>query len=216
MTFPLDVQPPENARRGPHISPDGRIDAGCAYLPGHTWFFRGQYHGQAAWDRYARALYSKWLFTDDIRDVWSDPAFPQFRDSCNPSDGLEARFSHSVSGYLTAADEALLLTNLSAYDIGPVSVRAEGLGFEAPMAGRRALRPGETLRLPYEAALPEEACTFELTVEFVRRTPVPARERRRFPFTALPAHGETPPGLRFPRGEAPAALPAPERLHRLF
>jgi len=202
QTLPLDVQPPVNARRGAHLSPDGRIDASCAYLPDHTWFFRGQYHGQAAWDRYARELYSKWLFTDDMQDVWSDPAFPQFRDSCNPSDGLEARFSGSVAGVLTAGDEALLLTNLSHYDISPASIQAEGLDFEALIASRVVLRPGETLHLGYAAKLPDRACRFGLTVEFVRKTPVPAREHRSFPFTAYPADEEIPAGLRFPGGEA--------------
>jgi len=212
MVLPLNAEAPMGARRGVHRSPDGRIDAGCAYLPEHTWFFRGQYHGQAAWDRYARQLYNKWLFTDDIQDVWSDPAFPQFRDSCNPSDGLEARFSQSVCGYLTAGDKALLLTNLSAHDISLISVRADGLDFKAPVRGRMTLRPGETLRLPYEAALLDDVCCFDLTVEFVRKTAVPAREHRVFPFTALPANGEVPPALRFPGGEP---CSEPKRRRRL-
>ena len=214
--LPLNAEPPVDTPLSAHQSPDGHIDASCAYLPEHTWFFHGQYHGQAAWDCYARQLYNKWLFTDDIRDVFSDPAFPQFRDSCNPSDGLEARFSQSVAGYLTAGDEALLLSNLSAYDIGLVSVRAEGLDFEARIPGRMTLRPGETVRLPYEACLPVSACCFGLTVEFVRRTPVPARERRSFAFTALPAREEAPQALRFPGGEATTApLPSPSARLRM-
>jgi len=191
----------------PHRSPDGRIDASCAYLPEQTWFFRGQYHGQAAWDLYARQLYCKWLFTDDIQDVWSDPDFPQFRDSCNPSDGLEARFSGSVSGWLAAGDETLLLRNLSAYEVSLLSVRAEGLEFDVPILGRITLRPGETARLRYETILPARARQFGLTVEFVRETPLPAREHRTFPFTALPAHENVPQALRFPAGEPQAAPP---------
>ena len=217
LAMPLDAEPPEGAPYSTHRSPDGRIDAGCAYLPEHTWFFRGQYHGQAAWDRYARQLFNKWLFTDDIQDIWSDPAFPQFRDSCNPSDGLEARFDRSVSGCLTAGDEALLLTNLSAYDIRLASVKAEGLEFEAPVLNRIVLRPGETFHLGYEAVLPARACCFGLTVEYVRKSPMPAREQRSFSFTALPAQDEVPPTLRFPGGEDGAISPQPApnrgRLH---
>ena len=201
LALPLDAKPAA-AYKTPHRSPDGRIDAGCAYLPEHTWFFRGQYHGQAAWDRYARQLYNKWLFTNDIKDVWSDPSFPQFRDSCNPSDGLEARFSQSVSGYLTAGDETLLLSNLSAYDIALVSIQAEGLEFEVPIPSRIVLRPDETVRLRCEAGCPAHACCFSLTVVFVRRSPVPAREHQTFAFTALPVRGaEIPPWLRFPANE---------------
>ena len=213
LALRLDEDPPVGPAQNPvcldsghpHRSPDGRIDAACAYLPEQTWFFRGQYHGQAAWDPYARQLYNKWLFTDDLRDVYSDPQLPQFRDSCNPSDGLEARFSHSVSGYLTAEDETLLLKNLSAYDLSLISAGAEGLGFDLPIGGRITLRPGETARLRYETILPAQARRFELTVEFVRESPVPAKETRTFSFTALPAQGEIPEVLRFPSGEPPAA-----------
>jgi len=215
LSVPLNIKPPTDMSADlmcesgihPHRSPDGRIDASCAYLPGHTWFFRGQYHGQAVWDRYARQLYNKWLFTDDIQDVWSDPAFPQFRDSCNPADGLEARFSESVCGYLTALDEALLLTNLSNYDISLLSVQAEGLGFEAPIVGRVVLRHDETVRLRFRADLPAHACYFDLTVDFMRKFPVPARERRTFSFTALPDHEEIPAWLRFPDSGPSAASP---------
>ena len=216
LALPLGAQPPVDIptdpvcqnKDHPHRSPDGRIDASCAYLPEQTWFFRGQYHGQAAWDLYARQLYCKWLFTDDIQDIYSDPDFPQFRDSCNPSDGLEARFSGSVSGWLTAGDDTLLLKNLSAYDVSLLSVRAEGLEFEAPILGRITLRPGETARLRYETLLPAQARQFGLTVEFVREAPVlPAKEHRTFLFTALPAHEIVPQALHFPAGEPQAAPP---------
>ena len=202
LALPLDARPSADTPYSPHCSPDGRINAACAYLPEHSWFFRGQYHGQAAWDRYARQLYSKWLFTDDVQDIHSDPAFPQFRDSCNPSDGLEARFSGCVCGCLAPGAEALLLTNHSAHDLSLISVQTEGLDIEVPVAGRVRLCPGETAHLGYIANLPERACYFSLTVAFLRRTPVPAREHRTFPFTALPAGEEVPAALRFPDGEA--------------
>jgi alpha-beta hydrolase superfamily lysophospholipase len=192
-----------------HRSPDGSIDAACAYLPENTWFFQRQYHGQAHWDIYARALYQKWLCTDELRDVHSDPNFPQFRNSSNHSDGLELRFSGSVSGYLTEGDETLLVTNLSAYDISLVDLLAEGLRLEVPVQSRLALSPGETLRLRYEAILPAKETIFQLTVKFVREAPVPAKETRTYTFTALPAHTKVPVALRFP---APAPTAAPLHL----
>jgi len=114
-----------------------------------------------------------------------------------------------VRAYITAGNEALLLTNLSAHDISLLSVRAEGLEFEAPIAGRITLRPGETASLPCEAALPSRACHFDLTVAFVRKFPVPAREHRTFSFTALSPQEEHLPTLRFPGGEPSAAPPRP-------
>ena len=195
----------------PHGSPDGLIDAGGAYLPDHTWFFKGQYHGQAAWDPYARSLYNKWLFSDDLRDVYSDPEYPQFRDSCFGSDGLEARFSNSVSGYLTADDDTLLLTNLSAYEVSLLAVEAEGLaGFDAPLYNRMTLFPGETVRLRYDARLPAQPARFTLRARFVRESPVPSSETREFVFTAIPRQTPVSPLLRYQQG--PAAAPPRLRL----
>jgi len=188
----------------PHISPDGLIDASEAFLPEQTWFFRGQYHGQAAWDIYASELYNLWLFGDEINSVFCDPRFPQFRDSSNAADGLGARFSGNVSGYLTADSELLLIRNWSEFEISLLSVTAEGHDFSVPIASRITLRPGETKRLRYETILPDERQRFTLRLEFVREMPVPSRESRELVFTAIPAEEYVPQVLRFPGDEIPA------------
>ncbi|MDR0532146.1 MAG: lysophospholipase [Oscillospiraceae bacterium] len=192
-----------------HLSPDGHVDASCAYLPENTWFFNQQYHGQACWDPYAKELYNKFLFTDEIQDIYSDPEFPQFRDSSNPSDGLEARFSGSVSGYLTAADDTLLVTNLSGYEINLLSVTADGLDLVVPMESRIPIAPGQTARLRYETILPAAQRSFSLTLEYIRQSPVPAKGTRTLPFRALPAHETAPHFLRFPasRLQPPSLAP---------
>ena len=59
------------------ISPSMEIDATGCYLPENTWFVEGQYHGQYYYEEYTRKLVTKLLFTDDIKDVYSDPEFPQ-------------------------------------------------------------------------------------------------------------------------------------------
>ncbi len=184
----------------PHRSPDGAIDASSCYLPDQTWIFLGQYHGQAAWDSYARDLYIKWLYTDEIKDVYSNPDYPQFRDSCNPNDGIEARFSNSVSGYLTGEDDKLLLKNLSDYELSLTSVQAEGLRLEVPLTDRILIRPGETVRLRYECVLPQKRQSFSLKVDFVRESIVPSKETRTFAFAALPSQNE-PAVLRYPPQE---------------
>ncbi|MDR2686268.1 MAG: hypothetical protein LBB75_00825, partial [Oscillospiraceae bacterium] len=188
-----------------HRAPGGTGDAPCCYLPEQTWLFFGQYHGQGAWDGWVREIWTKWLYTDDLQDVYSDPEFPQFRDSCNPSDGLEARFSRSVSGYLAGNEDTLLLKNLSAYDLSVLSVKAEGLRLEVPLVNRVALGPGETARLRCEGELPARRQGFALTVEFVRETIVPAAETRVFAFAAMP--GELPEALRYPPLEEDNAAP---------
>ncbi|MDR1927842.1 MAG: alpha/beta fold hydrolase [Oscillospiraceae bacterium] len=179
-----------------HVSPDWGVDASTCFLPEHTWFFRGQYHGQAAWDSYARALYCKWLFTDEISDIYSDPEYPQFRDSCNPSDEVEARFSGSVSGYLTEKDDALLLTNLSQRGISLLAVEAEGMDFSVSFFNPIVLQPGQTARLRYEALLPRERRLLTLRVIYTVEGAVPASESRAFAFTVLPPQENVPGYLR--------------------
>ena len=200
---PLGGEPLVGA--SPHISPDGMIDAAEAFLPEQTWFFNGQYHGQAAWDIYARELYNLWLFSDELNSVFCDPRFPQFRDCANPAHGLGARFSGNVSGYLTAESELLLIRNLSEFEISLLSVTAEGHDFSVRIASRITLRPGETKRLRYETILPDERQQFTLRLEFVREMAVPSRETRELVFTAIPAEEYVPRVLRFPGDEVPAA-----------
>ena len=196
-----------------HISPNGRIDASSAYLPEHTWFFNKQYHAMGAWDVYSSKLYCKWLFTDEITDVHTNPEFPQFRDSNNPSDALEARFSDSVSGYLSADDDTLLLKNLSKYSLSLVSLQADGLEFEVPMVNRISIDPGETARLRYETTLPNSRKNFTITAEYLREGPVQSKETRTFEFVALPSHEKKPVDLQFPAPE-PADTPPAARLFR--
>ncbi|MCL2300531.1 MAG: lysophospholipase [Firmicutes bacterium] len=180
----------------PHRSPGGAIDASGCYLPDQTWFFLGQYHGQGAWDPWACAVWNKWLYTDELPDVYADPEYPQFRVSCNPADGIDARFSGGVSGWLPPGDGTLLLKNLSSHDLSVLSVKAEGLRLEVPLVNRVVIRPGEAARLRCEAEVPARTQPFTLTVEFVRESLVPAAETRGFTFAAVP--GELPEALRYP------------------
>ena len=190
-----------------HISPDQTLDAACAYLPEHTWFFKGQFHGQAAWDAYAQSLYRKWLFTDELEDIYSDPDYPQFRDSCNPANALEARFSASVCGFLTGSDELLLLKNMSPdHALSVHSVRAEGLDFEVTFFNPILIAPGQTIRLRYATMLPKTRETFTLTVDFTRESAIPSPEERSFSFTILP--DAAPDFLRY---DAAAGAGAAER-----
>ncbi|NLP48562.1 MAG: hypothetical protein GX345_06420 [Clostridiales bacterium] len=65
-----------------HISPDRVVDASTCYLPEHTWFFAGQHHECAGNDVIIR-LAAKLMSGDSIKDVHSDPEFPQFNGSRN-------------------------------------------------------------------------------------------------------------------------------------
>lgn len=130
-----------------HISPTRTVDATCAYLPENTWFINGQYHGQAAYDSYSLSLLLKLLLTDDLKDVHSDPNYPQFELAQCPVDTVYAKFTNTVSGRFNAESDTLLIRNLSnEHTIVIRSIEADGCDFEIDCGVTVA--PGEEITVP--------------------------------------------------------------------
>ncbi len=114
-----------------HISPERNIDASSAYLPDNTWFVKGQFHGMYVFDPYTVSLVQAFYFTDTLKDVFSDPNFPQFNATHNPVDSLFVRFDATSPGYHSGADGNLLFYNLSEqYEIAVRHVEVIGAPFE--------------------------------------------------------------------------------------
>lgn len=67
-----------------HISPDGVVDASTGLLPDHTFYFDGQGHEQTARNDIIISLATRLLATDDIKDVYSTPDYPQFNGRKDP------------------------------------------------------------------------------------------------------------------------------------
>lgn len=61
-----------------HISPDRVVDASAGLLPDHTFYFDGQKHEQTAQNDLILKLALELIARDDVKDVYSSPAFPQF------------------------------------------------------------------------------------------------------------------------------------------
>lgn len=61
-----------------HISPDGSLDASAGLLPDHTFYFAGQNHEKTGRNDIIIRLALRLIESDDIEDVYTDPAFPQF------------------------------------------------------------------------------------------------------------------------------------------
>ncbi len=61
-----------------HISPDNVVDASTGLLPDTTFYFDGQNHEKTARNDIIISLAVKILATDDIKDVYSSPDYPQF------------------------------------------------------------------------------------------------------------------------------------------
>ena len=67
-----------------HISPDNVVDASTGLLPDHTFYFDGQGHEQTARNDAIISLATELLATDDIKDVYSTPDYPQFNGRRDP------------------------------------------------------------------------------------------------------------------------------------
>ena len=61
-----------------HLSPDGVVDATTGLLPCTTWYFKGQAHEQLPNNDVALELAIHAMVDDNIKDVYSNPAYPQF------------------------------------------------------------------------------------------------------------------------------------------
>ncbi len=67
-----------------HISPDNVVDASTGLLPDTTFYFDGQGHEQTARNDIIISLATRLLATDDIKDVYSTPDYPQFNGRRDP------------------------------------------------------------------------------------------------------------------------------------
>ncbi len=67
-----------------HISPDNVVDASTGLLPDTTFYFDGQNHEQTARNDAIISLATELLATDNIKDVYSTPDYPQFNGRRDP------------------------------------------------------------------------------------------------------------------------------------
>ena len=67
-----------------HISPDNVVDASTGLLPDHTFYFDAQGHEQTARNDAIISLATVLLATDDVKDVYSTPDYPQFNAKRDP------------------------------------------------------------------------------------------------------------------------------------
>lgn len=152
-----------------HVSPSMEVDASSAYLPENTWFIDSQYHGQYYYEEYTRSLVTKLLFTDEIKDIYSDPDYPQFEYSNHAYRNLHVSFNRSGAGYLSAQDTALVVKNVStdnSIKILSVSVSGTQLDFDVSDAGM--LSAGESAEIRFSGKIPEKAATAEkVTVSYI-------------------------------------------------
>lgn len=134
-----------------HISPSMQIDASSAYLPENTWFIEGQFHGQYYYEEYTRSLVTKLLLTDEIKDIYSDPAYPQFENSNHSYRTVHIGFDKSLYGYINNEDKTLTIKNVSeTNDLKLLSVIAYGADAEFDISGTGIVSDGEKVSIPFK------------------------------------------------------------------
>ncbi|MBQ3497795.1 MAG: hypothetical protein IJA87_01570 [Clostridia bacterium] len=148
-----------------HVSPTRTIDASTCFLPENTWFNYEQYHTQTWWDVYTRGLLLKLVLTDDIKDIYSDPEYPQFEIAQSPLDGVYASFNgNQPSGFYSPSSDTITLRNLSRTAIEIQSVKINGKAMETD--GKVKLDSDETFNISYK---PEDKEFIAVEIRYISK-----------------------------------------------
>ena len=88
-----------------HIDEGRIVDASTGILCDTTFYFKGQHHEATARNGVIIALATRILYDNAFRDIFTDPAFPQFNFG-RDSKRMESRILHAQSLNLSAASDA--------------------------------------------------------------------------------------------------------------
>ncbi len=131
------------------ISPDRTIDLSCGYIPERTWIINDLFHGMVEWAPNSFALVEKLLYTHELKDAWSSREFPQFMQSNDPSQNVQAVFADSNSlSTRTGGSGKVVITNVSSEDILINSVSVDGANGGMPFV----LKKGENTTVTVDAS----------------------------------------------------------------
>ena len=168
------------------VSPGMDIDASCGYLPKNTWYIEGYFHGMTFKDVYSQELTYQLLLTDNIKDVTSDPDYPQFHATTNPYEPVFAKFNSSVEGYVSDEDTSLIVTNNSAKSNMTILGINTNLGIEFDNLTFPTLAPGESIEIEFAGAFDKvSAVKKELCISYVLDNNVTPIGERTLSFTVM-------------------------------
>ena len=148
------------------LSPNMQIDASTAYLPDNTWFSDGNFHGWTYWSPCTRTLAIELLLTSYIKDVYTDPRYPQFLTSDHMAYGVNFDFVSDVPGFVDSSCKSLVVKNVcdkATVRITAVYCKQTPITFD--LAKPVTLAPGESVTLDIIAGkLPKGKTCIDLTV----------------------------------------------------
>jgi hypothetical protein len=167
------------------LSPSMALDASTAYLPNHTFFVENLYHGMIYKDPYTEELLRTLLLTDEIEDVHSNPAYPQFHATTNKAHSVFAAFNRSTEGFAAAQDTALVVRNLSEkYPMKLLGIEARGVGVTFNALKTKWLKPGASVEIPFSGTFPAVGGkAFDLVIDYELLGSATPRGQRTLHFT---------------------------------
>ena len=200
-----------------HMSPSMEIDASCGYLPENTWYVDGMFHGMSLNESGIRELLMRLLLTDEIADINSDPAYPQFLFSENLAYAVYGEFSGAAPGFITGDSDAYTVTNLSdQYDLKILSIRADGLDVRFEGDYGTVLAPGESARFSVTGSIPGiSAVRAAVTITYLLKKSYTPLNSRTLPYTVKNGAPAQPAGEPYADADfvSPVASLLPAGLH---
>ncbi len=164
------------------LSPSMTIDASTSYLPDNTWFMSGMFHGMMVMEDFGTELILKLMMTDEIKDVYSDPSFPQFHTSTNPSYSVSAKFDKSPEGFLSSEDKSVVISNLTKQnnDLIIFNIESNGIDLDFDLSElNKPIKQGESVNVKFSGDLSTaETKVIEIAVTYaVKGTVTPIGQR---------------------------------------
>lgn len=160
------------------VNPAMTVDASTAYLPDNTWFVEGMFHGMMIYDPHVFEFMMRTVLDDKIQDVYSDPRFPQFRDSESAALSVYTEFKGCLPGYIDEGATALIVKNCcDKAKVTITSITANGLDLNFKISPK-TLNPGETVEIPFTGEIPAVSKKLvDITVTYLFDTVTPAGYR---------------------------------------
>ena len=170
-----------------HLSPSMEVDASTCYLPEYTWFVDGFYHGMTVKSDYNTELITRLMFTDDRIDIYTYEEFPQFHADTNRCQAVFAHFNQSVEGYVSQADNTLVVENCSKkYPLRLISVSCGGMELDFDNSFLKEIPVGGKIEIPFKGEIPcASGVKTEVTVNYVQVGAVIPIGSRTFDFTVM-------------------------------
>lgn len=170
-----------------HLSPSMEVDASTCYLPEYTWLVDGFYHGMTVKSDYNTELITRLMFTDNRIDIYTYEEFPQFHADTNRCQAVFAHFNQSVEGYVSQADNTLVVENCSKkYPLRLISVSCGGMELDFDNSFLKEIPVGGKIEIPFKGEIPcASGVKTEVTVNYVQVGAVTPIGSRTFDFTVM-------------------------------